>query len=307
MKNKKILGVVMSISMFMMACLALADESKQNDFKIIIVNAEKSIPPRIIHSNELTTGIYVVTYKSLRSLNNAETDSPAINNIIRGLIAKRGFKLADQLAGSNMAVMFTFIGDIDLSAVEDQATLPVNTADAIVERSIIDATIPSSAINLSLQGAINGNKAAGVAGAVGILGSFVSSDKDIRFNGLIQTNPKIDKGLFGGDVINKSERAINQFRIYYRKARGVRDITPEMEALLVIGVNKWIDTFMVLDVDPVAASGVATTSNPLEAASSVSVMPVSAAPFAPAVLMTKLRSDTTSNMPAASTIEEPKK
>lgn len=241
-----------------LAGAAFAEEKAINDTKIYIVGSKKGSAEKVIHSKELPNGLYVVAYQSLGAT--GETDSPAINAFINGLIARRGFKIADHLEGSSMALLFHFIGSIDLSVVETQLSKTADTTDASAIKTITDKTATSTLSgSMAIQGALSGNQAMGAMGAAGVLGSFISTDKQICVTGYVKPNPEYGQGFFGGKVIKGRETLGDMFITYYRKAQNVRDITPEMKSLLEIAVNKWIDAFMVLDDEPVAVSGVPGT------------------------------------------------
>lgn len=254
-----LIGAVMAMGW---ASPAFADEAK-----VYVVGSKPMAGNLHMHCEEVPNGLYVVAYKSTGSINNVETDTPAISNFIKGLIAKRGFKIADKLEGSSAALMFGFGGDVDLSAVETQLANPEKADNAVADKTLLDQSKASVYGSMAIQGVATGNQAMGAMGAAHILGSFISSDKAIRMIGVAQPNPVIVKHTFGGDTINKEGRLSNSYLISYRPAENVRDVSPEMKALLENIVNKWLDAFMV--AAPVAAptaqvdkSNVAVSSHP---------------------------------------------
>ena len=188
------------------------------------------------------------------SVNNIASDDPILNDYVRSIFTKRGFKIADRLEDSSVALMLHISGDIDMNVVSNQIKNPSQDSlnNIVVGFNDQSATNTANA-SLALEGSTkNGNKEMGSMGKANLIGQLISTYKQISLFGSAQVNPSVTKGFFGGPSINKEDRKNNPYIVLYAPINKGDDVTTSMKDLFDFTLNHWIDAVMVVDPPVVA-------------------------------------------------------
>lgn len=257
----KVLVIMAGISMAAFTSLVMADDQVQPDTQeLYFTGSETAIgsDEKIIVSRELPLGLYITT-GDLKSSCCSNT-----NKLIKAVFVARGFKLADDLPGSSMAIQFDFGGKINMDKVEKQASLlpELTTSSGAINPGVGFDPTSKTSVALTSAGFViasqyNGNMAQRGVGAAGLISSLLpdsphARDFAVKITASIWPKPELAKTLFGNEKVKDSpDSSINQTNVYYNSPKvGYLFIPPEtMMKILVTSVNQWIDRYMVLDTN----------------------------------------------------------
>lgn len=231
---KKILSVIVVMSVLAMTGCASAPKNIAMDGKLIVVTDESTVPflsDRALKKADLADGLFVRIAGNMYD----KTVYPNADVIVKERFTSRGIKLAETESDSSVIVKFYLQGSASLADIEKSANhaTHIDSAELIVNGGIVAGNYISMG-PVALAGA-----------AVGLM---FDQDKKTFIASLMTINPRPAITVNGVNKasIEKTD-IVNGISVKYKLEKGkeARD-----EVVLKVLVDSWINKYIVLDPQP---------------------------------------------------------
>lgn len=265
---KILYGIAFATAFVLTGCASTPETSAalDNEFiidgnKILVTDMESKLfsDEKIIHSKDYPNGIFIMIDEDVNG-----TAYPHAIKLVREIFTEKGFKIADQLDGSDLAINLSFYktysGSFSVANAEKQAA---HDSSMSGEAMIANAGVLAGAVLTSGP----------IAAAGGLMALLIDYDEKTLLGAMIYTKPVIDKSKSGLKAIKSSTGKVvtNIADVDYRVAKKKDGQAPDTAVLKML-VAQWVKRYMVLDVDPVTVGTAQSTTPGVQA---VSVVPPS--------------------------------
>ncbi len=207
---------------------ALAEEAQLKGVeiegkKIMIDLIKPQGDNRIMHSKDLQNGIYVAAVEWAT----VDPGFKGATKIIRERLEAKGFKVVDTVEGASVGIHFWLLGDLKM-------------VDA-------DKSAPADGKGVGLA------VASFVGGGVASLGGLFSSNSQSSLCGFAMLKPS--DARLKKTTSDDKEPQFNDNLIFKYQLEKENKATSDI--VLTMMIDQWINTYLVLDTDSVAASAIA--------------------------------------------------